>query len=76
KRARRYPILRRMIRRLSLLLLLCLPLAATEPVAAQSTASAVAGLGPRLDHAASDPAIGSLKTGIVARDGRVLSERG
>ncbi|MGO8176226.1 hypothetical protein ACC764_38370, partial [Rhizobium ruizarguesonis] len=45
--SRRYPILRSMIRLLSLLLLLCLPLASTEPVAAQSTASAVAGLGPR-----------------------------
>ncbi|MGO4135356.1 serine hydrolase domain-containing protein [Rhizobium brockwellii] len=65
-----------MIRILSLLLLLCLPLAATGPAAAQSTASAVGGLGPRLDRAASDPAMRPLKTVIVARDGRVLSERG
>ncbi|NZD53794.1 serine hydrolase domain-containing protein [Rhizobium leguminosarum] len=65
-----------MIRILPLLLLLCLPLAATGPAAAQSTASAVGGLGPRLDRAASDPAMRPLKTVIVARDGRVLSERG
>ncbi|MGR9318443.1 serine hydrolase domain-containing protein [Rhizobium leguminosarum] len=65
-----------MIRLLSLLLLFCLPLAATGPAAAQSTASGVSGLGPRLDHAASDPAMRPLKTVIVARDGRVLGERG
>ncbi|MGO7532015.1 serine hydrolase domain-containing protein [Rhizobium leguminosarum] len=65
-----------MIRILSLLLLLCLPLDATGPAAAQSTASAVGGLGPRLDRVASDPAMRPLKTVIVARDGRVLSERG
>ncbi|TAX37416.1 serine hydrolase domain-containing protein [Rhizobium leguminosarum] len=65
-----------MIRILPLLLLLCLPLAATGPATAQSTASAVGGLGPRLDRAASDPAMRPLKTVIVARDGRVLSERG
>jgi len=65
-----------MIRLLSLLLLFCLPLAATRPAAAQSTASRVSGLGPRLDHAASDPAMRPLKTVIVARDGRVLGERG
>lgn len=74
--SQRYPILRRMIRLLSLLLLFCLPLAATGPAAAQSTASGVSGLGPRLDHAASDPAMRPLKTVIVARDGRVLGERG
>ncbi|MBP2489243.1 CubicO group peptidase (beta-lactamase class C family) [Rhizobium leguminosarum] len=68
--------MRRMIRLLSLLLLFCLPLAATGPAAAQSTASGVSGLGPRLDHAASDPAMRPLKTVIVARDGRVLGERG
>ncbi|MBA9033394.1 CubicO group peptidase (beta-lactamase class C family) [Rhizobium leguminosarum] len=68
--------MRRMIRLLSLLLLFCLPLAATRPAAAQSTASGVSGLGPRLDHAASDPAMRPLKTVIVARDGRVLGERG
>jgi CubicO group peptidase (beta-lactamase class C family) len=65
-----------MIRLLSLLLLFCLPLAATGPAAAQSTASGVSGLGPRLDHAASEPAMRPLKTVIVARDGRVLGERG
>ncbi|MGO8504566.1 serine hydrolase domain-containing protein [Rhizobium leguminosarum] len=65
-----------MIRLLSLLLFFCLPLAATGPAAAQSTASGVGGLGPRLDRAASDPAMRPLKTVIVARDGRVLSERG
>ncbi|WP_028742329.1 serine hydrolase domain-containing protein [Rhizobium leguminosarum] len=65
-----------MIRLLSLLLFFCLPLAATGPAAAQSTASAVGGLGPRLDRAASDPAMRPLKTVIVAHDGRVLSERG
>ncbi|WP_165449092.1 serine hydrolase domain-containing protein [Rhizobium leguminosarum] len=65
-----------MIRLLSLLLFFCLPLAATGPAAAQSTASAVGGLGPRLDRAASDPAMRPLKTVIVARDGRVLGERG
>jgi CubicO group peptidase (beta-lactamase class C family) len=69
-------MLRRMIRLLSLLLLFCLPLAATGPAAAQSTASGVGGLGQRLDRAASDPAMRPLKTVIVARDGRVLSERG
>ncbi|MBB4332183.1 CubicO group peptidase (beta-lactamase class C family) [Rhizobium leguminosarum] len=68
--------MRRMIRLLSLLLLFCLPLAATGPAAAQSTASGVSGLGPRLDHAASEPAMRPLKTVIVARDGRVLGERG
>ncbi|MGR9137641.1 serine hydrolase domain-containing protein [Rhizobium leguminosarum] len=65
-----------MIRLLSLLLLFCLPLAAMGPAAAQSTASGVSGLGPRLDHAASEPAMRPLKTVIVARDGRVLGERG
>ncbi|MHC2482829.1 CubicO group peptidase (beta-lactamase class C family) [Rhizobium leguminosarum] len=68
--------MRRMIRLLSLLLLFCLPLAAMGPAAAQSTASGVSGLGPRLDHAASEPAMRPLKTVIVARDGRVLGERG
>ncbi|MBY5917055.1 serine hydrolase domain-containing protein [Rhizobium leguminosarum] len=65
-----------MIRLLSLLLLFCLPLAATGLAVAQSTASGVSGLGPRLDHAASDLAMRPLKTVIVARDGRVLGERG
>jgi len=64
-----------MIRVLSFLLFFCLPLAATG-AAAQSTAPAVPGLGPRLDLVASDPAMRPLKTVIVARDRRVLAERG
>ncbi|SCB59555.1 CubicO group peptidase, beta-lactamase class C family [Rhizobium aethiopicum] len=64
-----------MIRIFLLLLFFCLSLVATGPASPQSTASA-AGLGPRLDRAASDPALRPLKTVIVARDGRVLSERG
>ncbi|MBX5105784.1 serine hydrolase [Rhizobium lentis] len=65
-----------MIRVLSLLLFFSLLLAASAPAVAQSTARAVTGLGPRLDLAASDPAMRALKTVIVARGGRVLSERG
>ncbi|PDT16880.1 6-aminohexanoate hydrolase [Rhizobium sp. J15] len=64
-----------MIRIFRLLLFFSLSLAATGPASAQSTASA-AGLGLRLDRAASDPAMRPLKTVIVARDGRVLTERG
>ncbi|MBB4191467.1 hypothetical protein GGE45_000996 [Rhizobium aethiopicum] len=48
--------MRRMIRIFSLLLFFCLPFGATGLASAQSTASA-AGLGPRLDEAASDPAL-------------------
>lgn len=65
-----------MIRLLSLLLLFCMPLAAAESAVAQSTASTAGGLGPRLDRVATDPAMRPLKTVIVARDGRVLTERG
>lgn len=67
--------MRRMIRIFSLLLFFCLPFAATGLAFAQSTASA-AGLGPRLDQAAADPALRPLKTVVVARDGRVLTEGG
>ncbi|WP_183841718.1 serine hydrolase domain-containing protein [Rhizobium etli] len=63
-----------MVRALSLLFFFFLSLAAAA--AAQSTARAVTGLGPRLDRAASDPAMRPLKTVIVARGGRVLAERG
>jgi CubicO group peptidase (beta-lactamase class C family) len=65
-----------MVRALSLLFFFFLSLAAAAPAAAQSTARAVTGLGPRLDRAASDPAMRPLKTVIVARGGRVLAERG
>ncbi|MBB3300481.1 CubicO group peptidase (beta-lactamase class C family) [Rhizobium sp. BK226] len=68
--------MRQMIRLLSLLLLFCMPLAAAESAVAQSTASTAGGLGPRLDRVATDPAMRPLKTVIVARDGRVLTERG
>lgn len=74
--SRQYLILPRMVRALSLLFFFFLSLAAAAPAAAQSTARAVTGLGPRLDRAASDPAMRPLKTVIVARGGRVLAERG
>ncbi|ARO31801.1 beta-lactamase/transpeptidase-like protein [Rhizobium sp. NXC14] len=54
---------------------LLLPFGATGLASVQTTASD-AGLGPRLDQAASDPALRPLKTVVVARDGRVLIERG
>ncbi|WP_064683183.1 serine hydrolase domain-containing protein [Rhizobium bangladeshense] len=65
-----------MVRALLLLFFFFLSLAAAAPAAAQSTARAVTGLGPRLDRAASDPAMRPLKTVIVSRGGRVLAERG
>ncbi|MEF3132795.1 serine hydrolase [Rhizobium sp. 268] len=65
-----------MIRVLSLLVLFSLPLAATMPAAAQSTARTFTGLNPLLDRAAGDPAMRPLKTVIVARGGRLLAERG
>ncbi|NYJ12726.1 CubicO group peptidase (beta-lactamase class C family) [Rhizobium leguminosarum] len=68
--------MRCMIRVLALLVLFSLPLAATMPAAAQSTARTFTGLDPLLDQAADDPALWPLKVVIVARGGRVLAERG